>query len=216
MTFALWTIGTIVAALALYILLGIYRLLTPTRGERIDRSSRAGEALVVIDLQSDFTRKTGTKGYDPARVETTLSMVNALARRAHEEGVPVVAIRQVVTAPLAAFIGRFLAGPEGFIGSPGIGLDPRLDIKADRDFTKDRGDAFSSLAFEAWLGERKIGKLRIVGLDGCYCVRLTSMGALSRGYAVELIESGVLVSDARRWTECKTELSRRGASFAAA
>ena len=93
----------------------------------------------MIDLQSDFTRKTGKDGYEASRVQTALESVNALAAKAHASGVLVVSIRQVVTASLASFIGRILAGPEGIIGSPGISLDPRLDLKATRDFTKHRG-----------------------------------------------------------------------------
>lgn len=216
MTIAISMVGILAFALVVYTVLGVHQLLTPTQGPKIDRTSRQRAALVVIDLQSDFTRKTGSKGYDPARVDAALAAVNAQARKAHAEGVPVVAIRQVVSAPLAAFLGRFLAGPEVIIGSPGLGLDPRLDIRADRDFTKHRGDAFCNPAFGSWLDEQGIGKLQIVGLDGCYCVRLTSIGALNRGYEVEVIDGGVLASDSTRWSDCKAQLGRQGASFTAA
>ena len=216
MTYALWFAVLLAVALAAYIAMGIYLLLTPTSGKRIHKATRPHEALLVIDLQSDFTRKTGKGSYRADEVNSALMSVNALARSAHASGVPVVSIRQVVTAPLAAFVGRILAGPAGIAGSPGIGLDPRLDLNAERDFIKSRGDAFSNPELERWLGDNKIGKLRIVGLDGCYCVRLTSLGALNRGYDVELIESGVLASDVDRWFDCKRLLSDRGAAFVAA
>jgi nicotinamidase-related amidase len=215
MTVLLWFAVLLAVALVGYTVLGIYLLLTPTRGRRIDRASRPNEALLVIDLQSDFTRKTGKNGYQDAQVDRTLDSVNGLAAAAHASGVPVVSIRQVVTAPLAAFIGRILAGPGGIVGSPGIGLDPRLDLKADHDFTKHRGDAFSNPELERWLDSNRIGKLQIVGLDGCYCVRLTSLGALNRGYDVEIVENGVLAADANRWAECKQQLAKQGAAVVA-
>jgi nicotinamidase-related amidase len=216
MIYALWFVVVLVAALAAYIATSIYMLLTPTRGKRIHKASRPHEALLVIDLQSDFTRKTGKGSYRADEVNSAIMSVNALARSAHARGVPVVSIRQVVTSPLAAFISRILAGPAGTKGSPGIGLDPRLDLNADRDIIKSRGDAFSNPELERWLDDNRIGKLRIVGLDGCYCVRLTILGALNRGYDVELVESGVLASDVDRWFDCKRLLRDEGAAFVAA
>jgi biuret amidohydrolase len=216
MTYLLWFAVLPFVVLVGYTLLGIYLLLTPTRGRRIDRVTRPNDALLVIDLQSDFTRKTGKDGYEAMKVQTVLESVNALAAKAHARGASVVSIRQVVTAPLAAFIGRVLAGPEGIIGSPGISLDPRLDLKAAHDFTKHRGDAFSNPELGQWLDSNRIGKLQIVGLDGCYCVRLTSLGALNRGYEVEIIESGVLAANIKRWYECKQQLAQQGAAVATA
>jgi nicotinamidase-related amidase len=211
--YILWAIGLLVVALLLYTLLGIYRLLTPTRGRPIDRIARPGEALLVIDMQQDFTRKTGPQGYDPARVEAAIASVNGLAREAHEKGVPVVSIRQILSAPLAAAIARILAGPEGITGSPGIGLDPRLDLKTERDFTKERGDAFSNSELERWLDENRIGRLRLAGLDGCHCIQRTARGALNRGYAVEIAESGVLTADAAGWATWRTKLRGLGAAL---
>lgn len=212
MTSVLWIAGLAAAGFVAYILRGIHLILTPTRGHKIDRAARPGEALVVIDMQEDFTRKA-KRGYDPADVEAAIGAVNSLAREARQAGIPVLSVRQMVTAPVAAAVGRILAGPEGIAGSPGIGLDRRLELGAERDFTKERGDAFSNPELERWLDQRHVGRLRIVGLDGCHCVQRTARGALNRGYAVEIVESGVLAADRPAWSDWRSKLEAMGAAF---
>ena len=77
------------------------------------------------------------------------------------------------------------------------------------------GDAFSNPQLGEWLAARKVGRLRLVGLDGCFCLQSTAHGALNRGYAVEIVEDAVLTSFPAKWPKCKKELSERGAAVLA-
>lgn len=197
--------------LIVYVAIAINRILTPTTGRQIDRSSRPNTALIVVDVQTDFTRRTGKHAYEPQDVEAKIQRINEEAALAELRGSLVVSIRQVLKEPVAKAAVRIIAGPAGLAGSPGLGLDDRLDISADADFEKSRGDAFSSRPFEDWLDSNRVGTLRIVGLDGCYCVQSTSRGAINRGYGVTIVDDCVLTAFPERWGAIKADLEKSGA-----
>lgn len=205
-------VGGALLLLVAYTVWGMIRMQTATRGGAIDAASRPGEALVVIDVQEDFTSPAT---YDPASVEKALSRINALAADAHDKGNPVLNVRHVFTGPYVNLLVRLLSGGRGGAGSPGLGADPRLQIDASVEFVKHRGDAFSNPQFEEWLDRHGIGKLFIVGLDGNACVKSTADGALNRGYRVEIHDDAVLAHSAAGWTGQKARLKARGASVAA-
>lgn len=207
-------IAAIVVAFLAYVAIGIYRMITPTRGRKIDHAARPGSALVIIDMQDDFTNKRGKNGFGDAAVASAIDTVNRHIEMARSQNIPVAVIRQVQYEPIAILVTKLLAGSEGLAGSPGLGLDPRIDASAAPDFEKSRADAFSNKKFEAWLAENHIGQLKLVGLDGCYCVQATAHGALNRGYAVEILQDGVLTAFPARWQECKMQLQARGAAIA--
>ncbi|WP_299867752.1 cysteine hydrolase [uncultured Hoeflea sp.] len=206
-----WLYGlvAIVAALAIYTLWGMIRLQTPTRGPLIDRATRPGEALVIVDVQRDFTATEET--YAPDMVEAAIGSINTLADRFHQSGAPVLNIRHVFKGPYVNFLVRLLSGGRGAAGSSGLGPDPRLTHGHTADFIKHRGDAFSNPAFGQWLGDHAIGKLVIVGLDGNACVKSTADGALNRGYEVEIIDAAVLAQSGASWAKQKNRLVARGA-----
>lgn len=201
-------IVAVLLLLAVYTAWGMIRMQTPTAGRTIDSAARSGKAIVVIDVQEDFT--SGAI-YDRGAVERTLSRINALARDAHEEGAPVLNVRHVFQGPYVNFLVRLLSGGRGGARSGGLGTDRRLDLGADAEFLKHRGDAFSNPEFGQWLDRHGIGRLVIVGLDGNACVKSTADGALNRGYNVEILDGAVLAYSAPGWTGQKARLKARGA-----
>lgn len=208
----LFYLGGALLLLAAYTAWGMIRLQTPTSGRHIDLAACPGEALVVIDVQEDFT--SGAT-YDPAAVALALARINALAKDARDRGVPVLNVRHVFKGPYVNFLVRLLSGGRGGARSPGLATDPRLDLGADMDFVKHSGDAFSSPEFGHWLDRHAIGKLIIVGLDGNACVKSTADGALNRGYRVEIHDDAVLSRSPSGWTGQKARLKARGALIAA-
>jgi nicotinamidase-related amidase len=205
-------VGGALLLLVIYTVWGMIRMQTPTRGRAIDAGRRPGEALVVIDVQKDFTSPAT---YDPVSVEQALSRINALAADARDSGIPVLNVRHVFKGPYVNLLVRLLSGGRGAAGSPGLGTDPRLQLGASAEFLKHRGDAFANPQFGEWLDRQDIGKLIIVGLDGNACVKSTADGALNRGYRVEIHDDAVLSSSAAGWTGQKARLKERGASIAA-
>jgi len=205
-------IGVALLLLAAYTAWGMIRMQTPTRGRPIDPAVRTGEAMVVIDVQKDFT---SGKTYDAELVERALSRINRLAADARDKGIPVLNVRHVFKGPYVNLLVRLLSGGRGGAGSRGLATDPRLHLDAEADFIKHRGDAFSNPEFGQWLDRHGIGKLVIVGLDGNACVKSTADGALNRGYRVEIIDDAVLAYSASGWAGQKARLKARGAMIAA-
>ena len=213
MIYIFYTLGILVLLFILYIGIGTYLLLTPTKGRRIDRSARTGSALILIDMQEDYTRREGKHSYRPEDVAKLIGNVNSVIRKAEAQNMPVVTIRKVTHGRLKIAVSRILAGPEGLAGNPGIQFDDRIMVNPSADFEKDRADAFSVDAFEAWLAERKIGQLYIAGIDGCYCIKCTSFGGLNRGFAVTIVEDSTLTAFPDRWQQIRQALTDAGARF---
>ncbi len=203
--------GALVIGLVAYTVWGMIRLQTPTRGPAIDPASRPGEALIIVDVQQDFTSEAT---YPSKSVDKALSRINRLTDEARARGVPIINIRHVFQGPYVNFLVRSISGGRGAQGSEGLGPDPRLQQPPDAEFVKHSGDAFSNPDFGRWLDDHQISKLVIAGLDGNACVKSTADGALNRGYHVEIVEGAVLSQSAPAWTKQKARLVSRGASFA--
>lgn len=204
--------GALVIGLIAYTVWGMIRLQTPTRGPAIDLASRPGEALVIVDVQQDFT--SGAT-YPPEAVDKALLRINSLIDDARARGVAIINIRHVFEGPYVNFLVRLLSGGRGGKQSAGLGPDPRLQQLADTEFVKHSGDAFSNPEFGRYLDGHRISRLVIVGLDGNACVKSTADGALNRGYHVEIVEGAVLSQSAPTWGKQKARLETRGADFAA-
>ncbi|RED52276.1 cysteine hydrolase family protein [Aestuariispira insulae] len=216
MTFVLSMLGGFILFLVIYTAFGVRQMMTPTKRTAIDRSACSNAALMVIDVQTDFTAKTGKDSMKPEVVEQGIAEINRLVIEARAIDMPVIAVRNVQRKPLAKLIARALMGPEGLAGSPGLDLDARLAFTPDADFEKDRGDAFANPALEAWLAEHQVGQLYLAGLDGCYCVALTARGALNRDYAVTILEPAVMTAFPERWEMEKAGLTALGVSVSQA
>ncbi len=216
----MWTALSIMIVILLagigYTAWGMRKIGTPTSGPKIDLAQRSGTALLVIDMQQDFTEMTGSKAWEPDELQEVIKRINQRAKTAHQAGWPVITIRQVYEGAYTNFIVRLLGGGLGGKGSDGLGLDPRLAVSADADFEKPLGDSFSSQELENYLTEHSIGRLELAGLDGNYCVKNTAYGALNRGYHVTLNTDAILAASREAWAKEKDRLVQEGAILTAA
>ena len=206
--------GLCAASIVAYIVYCLRRLGTPTKGASIDRSMRPGTALVVIDVQEDFTRNTGKHAFDPGQRDAVLAEIGRQVEAHRMAGHQVAFVKNVFRDwPVIAAM-KMSAGGIGTPGRAGLKLDRTLAVGNAPVFEKSIGDSFSSPQFEAWLEEKRIGRLVLVGLDACHCVQLTAKGALNRGYDVEIRDPATLTTTPDRWTDLKGELGKLGAAFA--
>ncbi|WP_208978899.1 isochorismatase family protein [Pseudovibrio denitrificans] len=83
------------AALAAYTFWGVLKIQTPTNGPSIKSEDRRGTALLIIDVQADFTKETGSRKWDPEYLQSRLDQINALAELAKQKSWPIIAIRHV-------------------------------------------------------------------------------------------------------------------------
>ena len=110
--------------------------------------------------------------------------MNRLIERAAEAGVEVVYIRQV-------FSNNLFVRLHGGRQQGRVVIDRRIKVINSNDFEKNRTDAFSSRLFEQLLIDRHVDELYLVGVDAAYCVYSTALGALQRGYRVNVISDAV-------------------------
>lgn len=179
---------------------GLWRIATPTRGPRINRAGRPGRALLLIDLQEDFTQPANLRfAWPEDRREAVFAAIRDLAADATARNLPVLTIRQVTEGFSSRLVMLLLAGGAGSPGRPGLRLDSRLGVTATADFTKPAGDAFSNPALADWLDRHHIGELLVAGLDGVACVHRTIRGARRRGYAVTVLTDAVLTAYPEKW-----------------
>ncbi|MBD8877993.1 cysteine hydrolase family protein [Roseibium polysiphoniae] len=203
--------GLIVAGLVFWSVLVLRKLGTPTRGVKIDVKTRRRSALVIIDIQEDFTRNTGKNAFDPEERKQVLARTNRLISKARQDGEDVIFVQNVFRDLPVILAMKIASGGIGTPGRDGLRLDRELDVGSEPVFEKSIGDTFSNKDFDAYLAEKGIGSLKLVGLDACHCVQLTAKGALQRGYEVEVIEPALLTAFPEKWPSFSTELIGLGA-----
>ncbi|KAL8727537.1 MAG: hypothetical protein Q9181_005674 [Wetmoreana brouardii] len=117
-------------------------------------------------------------------------------------------------------------------GTPGAELIPELDTSKldsiiDKGRTKDVemfsafADAFgnkssdaASFGLAAFLQEKAVSKVFVVGLTGDYCVRCTAIDARKEGFEVYVVEEAVesIEKGAKGWEGVRADFDERGIS----
>lgn len=164
------------------------KIYTPTQGKKINKYTNPQKALLVIDVQEDYT---GLKGKQPILfkgVEREIETINRLIDNASESGMKVAYIRQLFDNN---FIVRLLGG-RTIEGQPGTELDARIKMINKNDFTKKISDAFSNPRLDEYLIQNQVDEVYLVGLDAAYCVYYTALGARNRGYKVTAVTNAIM------------------------
>lgn len=202
---AVAALGAIVTAVVV-----MRRVHEPTTGTAIDRRGRGRSALLIVDMQTDFVEGNG---YPRAEVDRKIRGINARVEHARSADIAIATLRQVYRGPVATTVIRLFGRGLGNPNSSGLELHPDLDARAETDFVKSRLDGFSNPALGQWLARQRVGVVEILGLDGCYCVRATAIGALNRGFDVRLDDDTILAANESKWRMCAEELGARGAQL---
>ena len=173
----------------------------PTAGPPIGVYAAPRTALLVVDIQEDYTGPSARKRFcDGDRI---VAAANTLIAQAQARNALVVYVQNVFANPL---LSRLMGGLN-LPGAPGTAMDRRLkSVPGAPTFAKTRGDAFGNPALDEYLRQNQVDRLLLVGLDGAHCVNSTARGALNRGYRVVLLEDGIATESgksiaelARRW-----------------
>jgi nicotinamidase/pyrazinamidase len=181
-------LGCIPLAVIVAIAAGLAYIALPARGPSIGRYENPNKAVLVIDVQEDFTINAGNRSFSPDTVECMIATVNRVVERAHGRGIPVIYNRQEFDNLLTIWLSQIGVGGLGIKGQPGTRLDPRVCfILGSANFTKPRGDAFSNPKLDAYLRAQRVNDFYLMGLDGIACVNRTAQGALNRSYRVNFI-----------------------------
>lgn len=190
----LWIVGIPVGAVIgfLTLLFLVAPASGPTKGPKIGTYTSPRTALLVIDLQEDYTGPGAKQHYRDA--DKLISVTNELIAEAQSKGTLVVFIENTFANPIF----RVLAGGLNAPGAPGTEMDRRLiQIPGTRTFVKQASDAFSNPELETFLRNNQVNHVFIAGLDGVACVDATARGALNRGYEVTMIPKAIAIHGQR-------------------
>lgn len=177
---------------------------------------RAGDALIVVDVQRDFL--PGGALCVPGGDEI-LSPLNGWLEEFSRRGLPVFATRDWHPAGHCSF--QEAGGPwpaHCVMGSAGAGFSERLRLPAGTqvlskgsDPARDAYSGFDGTDLDARLRAAKTRRAFIVGLATDYCVRATAKDALKLGYSVAVIEDCVRAVAPAAAPGVFDELTRLGA-----
>lgn len=173
------------AALLLMAGVFMYRsMFVATRGRKIQGYPDSHKALVVLDIQEGYTGNGARQPVTAPPEGSLLAIVNQLIDMAASSNMEVAYIRQV-------FSNNLFVRMHGGRRAGKVVVDRRIRLINGNDFEKNRTDAFSSKQFEQLLIERQVDELFLVGVDAAYCVYYTALGALNRGYRVNVVTDAV-------------------------
>jgi len=206
-----WILGSVFLLVTAVFAMLFYSM-GPTTGPRIGAYPSPRTALLIIDIQEDFTGPQPRKRYKDG--DRIVAASNALLAQAQSKGVVVVYVKNVIENPFISILTNGMNAPD----APGTEMDRRITkVLGARTFAKTRSDAFSNQELDAYLRQNQVEQLLLTGLDGAYCVNATTRGGLNRGYKVTLFpeaiatESGTSIDQLTRdWmkagAQVKTEL----------
>jgi nicotinamidase-related amidase len=184
----------------------IWTVVHPTTGKPI-APGRAGKALLVIDLQEDYTGPHAQQHYP--NPDKLLAANNQLIAAAQAGGHLVALVR--VAFP-DDWLHGMLSGHTAVAGTKGAEFDARLTRPPGfLEIVKTRSDSFTVPALDAQLDAHHVGELYIGGIDAGYCVKQTVAGARNRGYVVNVVREAISTSHSTPLDELIRGYERKGA-----
>jgi nicotinamidase/pyrazinamidase len=180
---------------------------------------RAGDALVVVDVQNDFL--PGGSLAVP-RSDEIVPRIARVIRLAAAHDLPIFATRDWHPPAHVSFRDRGGSWPpHGVQGTRGaelaeaLGLPTRaVVVSKGTDPDRDAYSGFEGTDLDAALRALRVGRLFVAGVATECCVLRTVADALSRGYRVLLLRDAVRPLDEREGARAELEMARRGAVMA--
>src|SRR5579859_4129839 len=96
------------------------------------------KALVLIDVQEDYTNPKRFLPLVPEKVDSMIHIANHLIEKANKTGCQVVYVRQVYATFAARIFARVFGGGLAISGKPGTEIDKRVKILSTNIFDKER------------------------------------------------------------------------------
>jgi nicotinamidase/pyrazinamidase len=184
----------IVFTIGLLIVLDMY-ISKPTQGNKIELYKDPLKAVLVIDIQEDYTGTTAKPPFPYKDSQKLISTVNTITEAASKKNIIVIYIRQELEGFWGKLLSNLIGGGTAFKGNPGTEIDKRISIISKNNFPKPRSDAFSNPRLEKFLIQNHVDELYLIGLDAAGCVHNTAKGALNRGYTVNIITDSIVLMD---------------------
>ena len=184
--------------------------MAPTRGEKIPDYANPQKALLVIDVQEDYTGTTAQTPFPYKNAARAIATINQVIEKAHKNKMPVIYVKQEFDGLGGKILSKLLLGGTVIKGTPGAAIDKRVSLVTDFIFPKMRPDAFSNSDLHDFLNSHQVNELYLVGLDAEFCVYLTGKGAINRGYKVNIITDSVLLLAEDKWNDLLNKYRKVG------
>lgn len=168
-------------------------------------------ALIVIDLQNDFTLETGKAHACTAQVDKLIPIVNNLSEQFAREEKHIAYLKTEWSNPIV----KLLTKNSVKRGTPGAEFDSRLKISGNNIFTKGDKNSFSCSNFVEFLEKNSINHLYLAGLATDYCIKITSENAIKKGYQVTVVNDAVAAYKCGDYEKSLQALSAKGVNVIA-
>ena len=179
----------------------------PTHGQAIGIYSEPRKALLIIDVQEDYTGATARAPFPYPRSDTLIARINAIISLAQQRGFIICYIGQELpNGPVY----KLMTGNRGIAGTPGAKLDRRLNVISENYFPKMYADAFSNKDLERFLLGSHVNEVFLCGLDAVHCVDATARGAANRGYRSVVIGGAIATMSSKPMNEILDGYQRHG------
>lgn len=166
------------------------------------------KALLVIDMQNVCVGKNHDEFFKYDN-ETLINSVNKVIDENNNENSIVIYIKNLMKKNIINKFAPFKA----YEGTEEVELVSDLHIVSEYIFTKYAGNAFSNPKLDAFLKEKNVECVEIVGVDGGGCVALTAQGAVKNGYSVIINEAAIATMFTKNKEKCFKKLKEANVKF---
>ena len=175
----------------------------------------AKKALMVIDIQEDYTGTTARPPFPYKESDRLIATVNKVIEEAAKKNIITVYIRQEFSGFFGKAISRVFCRGTAIEGTPGTEIDKRITLASNHSFSKPYPDAFSNHKLEVFLSEHQVNDLYLVGVDAEFCVHSTAKGALKRRYNVNIITDCIALRAEKKWDNLINKYKKDGINLIA-
>jgi nicotinamidase-related amidase len=189
---------------------GIILTTRPTHGNKIAQYEFPQQALLVIDIQEDYTGTTAQPPFPYKESQKLIATVNTIIEAASKKNILIVYIRQEFDGVWGRILSKAFARGTAMRGNPGTEIDKRISLLSRHIFSKPKGDAFSNPKLDELLTKHQVNEIHLVGLDAEFCVHHTAKGALNRGYTVNIITDGIALRAEQKWDSLLKQYQQEG------
>ncbi len=144
-------------------------------------------ALLVIDLQNDFTRSDGKVPACTSQIPDVIHTINAAIHQRNQDGELSAVVTTRWSNPLVRLFTKNSVKP----GSFGAEIDARLSQDIHPRFVKSSKDIFTSRELMKWLKEHEVEEIIFSGLALEHCISVSVKAAMSKNYGAALLAGGL-------------------------
>ena len=145
-------------------------------------------ALIVIDLQNDFTLKNGKAHACTSQADITIPKINELIKIFENKNIEVVYFKTEWKSLIVKLLTKNSVKPE----SHGAELDKRLTSLKKTIFVKNNKNIFSNEEFLEFLKKNNINKLYLSGLAVEHCINTSFKEAQKLNIETDIISDAII------------------------